>query len=342
MFGKHQFLIATLGDPEGIGPEIALKAWQRLSAKERKQVVWVGSQAALERSNFQNVPIRVWPDTDALTKTNSDRFNLIASPHSFTQSGAIAGWSVEFATQNVLDGVFEGMVTGPIDKSRLQDAGFEFAGHTEMIADLCSKHDDHRYQPTMMLTNENLRVALVTTHCALREVSERVTVNSITRAIMNTHQALRSWWGLSHPKIAVCALNPHAGEGGIFGYEEKEVISPCLDELKNQIDAEITGPHPADTLFATLGQKKADAVIAMYHDQGLIPAKQLDFDHMVNITLGIPIIRSSVDHGVGMDIAGQNRANPSSLISAIRLALKLKESRHERQYTPIQNQPSYL
>ncbi|MFH0843935.1 MAG: 4-hydroxythreonine-4-phosphate dehydrogenase PdxA, partial [Pseudomonadota bacterium] len=213
------------------------------------------------------------------------------------------------------------MVTCPINKALMNEAGYHFDGHTQLIASL-TKTDHY----VMMLAGERLRVSLVTIHCGLREVPTKLNRDSIYQTIMITSKALERDFGIERPRIAVAALNPHAGESGLFGSEEKEIIKPALDRAANE-GCRVEGPFPADTLFykAALGQ--FDAVVAMYHDQGLIPLKLLHFSDAVNITLGLPIIRTSVDHGTAYDIAGKGIADPSSLKAAVRTALRMAESR---------------
>ncbi|NDD91606.1 4-hydroxythreonine-4-phosphate dehydrogenase PdxA, partial [bacterium] len=208
--------------------------------------------------------------------------------------------------------------------------GYRYPGHTEMLAKLCKSKE-----VTMMLANDQLRVSLVTSHLALGGVSRALNAKSIKRTVRHTVEALQQWWGIESPKVAVAALNPHAGEGGMFGKEEIRTISPAISALKREFGDRVSlqGPLPADTLFAkNASQQKEnryDAIVCMYHDQGLIPVKLLDFARTVNITLGLPIIRTSVDHGVAFDLVGTGRADPSSFQSALRLAHELASKRKE-------------
>jgi 4-hydroxythreonine-4-phosphate dehydrogenase len=245
--------------------------------------------------------------------------------------GFQAGWAVEHAARLVLSGQARALITGPIHKARLQAGGYPFSGHTDLLGSLCLAPEN-----TMMLANEQLRVALVTVHTALARVSRGLTQEAVLRAISQTHESLQKYFGIPVPKIAVLALNPHAGEGGLFGSEEIKVIRPAIAQARRHFgkNAKISGPHPADTLFAqhilARPRDRYDAVVCMYHDQGLIPVKLLDFPKTVNITLGLPMIRTSVDHGTAFDIAGRNLADPSSLISAILLAVKMDRARSTR------------
>jgi len=248
----------------------------------------------------------------------------------FSLAGFQSGWAVERAARLVLGGVADAMVTGPISKERLQAGGYPYPGHTEMLAALC-----RRKQVTMMLANDQLRISLVTTHLALRDVSRAVTAREITRAVRQTVDSLQNWWGIRRPRVAICALNPHAGESGLFGTEEIRVITPTIRKLQKQFgdQAILQGPLPADTLFAKHVEARpgdrADAVVCMYHDQGLIPVKLLDFPRTVNVSLGLPIVRTSVDHGVAFDIAGTGKADASSFQSALRLACEIVSIRKE-------------
>jgi 4-hydroxythreonine-4-phosphate dehydrogenase len=222
-------------------------------------------------------------------------------------------------------------VTGPISKERLQKGGFHYAGHTEFLAHLCGLKQDG---VTMMLANSQLRVSLVTTHISLQNVSKFLTKEKISQTVLQTVEGLKLFWGIEKPKIAILSLNPHAGENGLFGDEEIKVIRPTLENLKNLGETscfEIEGPFPADTFFAHhISNPKFDAVVCMYHDQGLIPVKLIDFQNTINVTLGLPIIRTSVDHGVGFDIAGKNRADPSSLLAAIQAAMRMLNNKKVR------------
>lgn len=248
----------------------------------------------------------------------------------FSLPGYQSGWSIEAAARLALARKVDAIVTGPISKARLQAGGFDFPGHTEMLARAC-----RRRRVTMMLANSQLRVTLVTTHLALKAVSSSLTGAAISTTIRHTVDSLRAWWGIDHPRVAVAALNPHAGEGGLFGHEEDRLIGPAVKRLQRRYrdTATLEGPLPADTLFArhlsAPASERFDAVVCMYHDQGLIPVKMIDFPNTVNITLGLPLIRTSVDHGVAFDIAGRGLADPSSFKSAFRLACDMVKNRRE-------------
>jgi 4-hydroxythreonine-4-phosphate dehydrogenase len=220
-----------------------------------------------------------------------------------------------------LAGTVNALVTAPLSKEALNAAGYSFPGHTELLASMTGAKNQ-----VMLLAGPRLRVALVTTHLPLREVSTTLTTERIKRTIVITFQWLKRYMGVTDPKLAVAALNPHAGEGGLFGSEEEEIITPAIEEC-HQEGIVVDGPFPPDSLFFHAASGKYDAVVSMYHDQGLIPLKLLHFRDAVNITLGLPIIRTSVDHGTGYDIAGQGLADSTSLINAILMASKMALTR---------------
>ena len=325
-------LAVTPGDPDGIGPELL---WSTLRSRRfpstQVRLLCVGAaepfqkmgvplvETTLERLRAGDFPeIRKGPYV----------WILPAPPKRLP--GFQSGWAIEIATQLIEEKIAAAVTTGPISKERLQKGGYLYPGHTEFFAALCSKKTPRRpakpIEPTMMLANDKLRVSLVTTHLALSDVSQELTRARIRRCITHTKDALKSGWGTKNPRIAVCALNPHAGENGLFGCEEKKIIAPEIRALQKKFKntATLSGPHPADTLFANhVNGKNYDAIVCMYHDQGLIPVKLIDFANTVNITLGLPIIRTSVDHGVAFDLVGTGTADPSSLQAAIKLAVQL-------------------
>jgi 4-hydroxythreonine-4-phosphate dehydrogenase len=297
-------IFITPGDPAGIGPEIAVKALKRAKyapARLGFRLVCVGASAPFRELR---APVVELSEEDLIRgRFPKKGIPILAAPEQnlFGKhlEGFQSGWSIEKATHLIQQGYGEALVTGPISKERLQAGGFRFSGHTDFLAHLCNVPE-----VTMMLANDQLRISLVTVHIGLAQVPKALTREKLRRAILHTAEGLRSYWGVRKPKIAVAALNPHAGEGGLFGREEIEVITPELESLRGR-----------------------DAVVCMYHDQGLIPVKLLDFQRTVNVTLGLPIVRTSVDHGVAFDIAGKNLADPSSLESAIDLAAAIARKR---------------
>lgn len=231
-----------------------------------------------------------------------------------SSSGRAMADYIEWACSRCVAGDVAGMVTAPINKELLRAAGVAFPGHTELLADRCEVDE-----VVMMLAGETLRVCLVTTHCALRDVPQRLNAERILTTIRIVASSLQRQFGIEKPRLAVLALNPHAGEGGLFGDEESRHIAPAIAAARAE-GVLASGPHSADTLFWFAAQGEYDAVICMYHDQGLIPLKLLHFDDGVNVTLGLPIVRTSVDHGTAYDLAGTGQASPASLIAAVRMA----------------------
>lgn len=325
-------IVVTPGDPDGVGPEICWKSAKHSEA----QLVFVGARKPFDEMGAKIVEVTEQDlRSGHLPQSSPHSIFLVAAPTSAPKKkflpGYQSGWSIEVATRLVQDGIAQALVTGPISKERLQRGGFKYEGHTEFLADLCGTQS-----VTMMLANDQLRISLVTTHLALASVSKALTRVKIRRAVTQTIEHLQKWWGISTPRVAVAALNPHAGEAGLFGKEEIKIISPEIRALQRKYgrSAQIIGPLPADTLFATnqlaAENEKYDAVVCMFHDQGLIPVKLLDFRKTVNVTLGLPIVRTSVDHGVGFDIAKTGKADPSSLRSAIDLALHIVSKKAAR------------
>jgi 4-hydroxythreonine-4-phosphate dehydrogenase len=309
----------TIGEPAGIGPELAVMAWDAL----RKEVPFflIGDPAHLPAgTDWVEIaaPDEVVLGGSALAVL-PHRFEGPRTPglaHSAQAKGVVA--VIERAVALASSGKVSGICTLPIHKQALQDgAGFGFPGHTEFLAHLCDTPD-----VVMMLAGPQLRVVPATIHIPLSEVTAALTPELLETRIRITHAALVSQFGIPAPRLAVAGLNPHAGEGGKIGHEEQTLIAPVLDALRKE-GLRIEGPMSADTMFHAAARATYDAAICMYHDQALIPIKTLDFDRGVNVTLGLPIIRTSPDHGTAFDIAGTGHANPSSTIEALRLAWRL-------------------
>ncbi len=328
-------LAVTPGDPDGIGPEIVWKSVRyrrRWDPSNQVSFFCVGAELPFRRLRARIEQLTsndlLDPDLARRIRANPAAVWLLAAPETAPGRrllpGFQSGWSIEHAVSCVKNGQAAALVTGPISKERLQLGGYPYPGHTEFLASLAGQN-----KVTMMLANEQLRVALVTTHIALRDISKKLTKEKIERCIDQTLESLRLQWGIKRPRIAVTGLNPHAGENGLFGEEEKKTIRPAIVRSAKKWSglALIDGPFPADTLFAqhhlAKPARRWDAIVCMYHDQGLIPVKLLDFPKTVNVTLGLPWIRTSVDHGTGFDIAGKGLADPSSFQSALRLATRL-------------------
>lgn len=334
MVGGHETgtkpIAVSMGDPAGIGLEITLKAWcQRRERALPPFILFANADtvAALARATAPDVEIgRVTNSADAarLFATQLPVFDIPletrprpGSPDARNASGTIA--AIERAVEAVFANQASAVVTNPIAKSVLKQAGFAHPGHTEFLAHLAAKRTGTAPHPVMMLAAEELRVVPLTIHIALAEVPSRITQRLLADTARILARALARDFGIVAPRIAVAGLNPHAGEAGTMGREEIETIIPALDLLRSEGMA-VKGPFPADTLFHAGMRPTYDAVLAMYHDQALIPLKTLDFDRGVNITLGLPFVRTSPDHGTAFDIAGKELANPESFVAALRQA----------------------
>ena len=318
-------LIITSGEPAGIGPDVCLAA---LARDWRCELVLAADRGVLEaRAARLNFPIR-FHAYDAAAVSRAHRAGTAALIDIAAPAPVVPG---ELDPRNAryvlalldraIDGCrareFAGMVTAPVQKSVINDAGIAFSGHTEYLASRLGVR-----RPVMMLTAGTLRVALVTTHLPLARVPSGITADAVSETVNIVDRELRTRWRIARPRIVVCGLNPHAGEGGHLGTEETRVIEPTLATLRAD-GLDVVGPVPADTAFTASALRGVDAVVAMYHDQGLPVLKAVGFGHAVNVTLGLPIIRTSVDHGTALDVAGTGRADAGSLIAAIEAALAL-------------------
>jgi 4-hydroxythreonine-4-phosphate dehydrogenase len=321
-----------MGDPAGIGGELSLKAW--LALRGTGQVFFVLDDperlARLALDMGLAVPIRLITDAAAAAEVFWSALpvlpvRLVAAPMPGRPDQANATAivaSIERATKLALAGQAGGVVTNPINKAALYQAGFAYPGHTEFLAELTGAVG----QQIMMLASPMLRVVPVTVHASLRDSIAMLTTEMIVAAARTTAHALRRDFGIASPRLAVAGLNPHAGEQGALGSEETTLVQPAIDALRSE-GIDVSGPWPPDTMFTAAARKRYDVAICMYHDQALIPLKTLDMDHGVNVTLGLPIVRTSPDHGTAYDIAGRGVADPSSLIAAIELAAQLAERR---------------
>ncbi|MCK9555459.1 4-hydroxythreonine-4-phosphate dehydrogenase PdxA [bacterium] len=322
---KKPVVVFTMGDPSGIGPEICVKAALSKKVLSVCSPVIFGDPLVIEEAGILigkkihiisgkldsaelGKKICVMPAVKHKGKLEPGIISAL--------SGISAMKCIDVALRYALEGKISGIVTAPINKESIKKAGYDFPGHTEYLADKTKTKDF-----AMMLIGGNIRTALVTTHLPLRKVAGRLTVSGIYRKILVLNDGMLKL-GFKKPRIAVCALNPHAGEHGRFGSEEQKIIKPAIIKAaRKKIDC--SGPFPADTVFYFANKKKYDAVLAMYHDQGLIPVKMLGFDDGVNITLGLPFIRTSPDHGTAFDIAWKNKASSKSMETAAILAAKL-------------------
>jgi len=316
-------LALTPGEPTGIGPDLCVQLAQQPS--EAELVVIADPELLRERAARLGLALRLEPFVaDQVRPSGEGCLSLLpVSLRKPVQCGrpnpANAGYVLDTLRQAVrlcLDGTLDALVTGPVHKAVINDAGLHFSGHTEFLAQLCSAF------PVMMLATPGLRVALATTHLPLAEVSASITAPLLTRVLRVLHSDLRHRFGIPKPHILVCGLNPHAGEGGHLGREEIDIIQPTLARLRAE-GMDLEGPLPADTLFTERYLRRADAVLAMYHDQGLPVLKHMGFGRAVNITLGLPIIRTSVDHGTALELAGTGRADSGSLRAAVDTAIAL-------------------
>jgi 4-hydroxythreonine-4-phosphate dehydrogenase len=316
-------VVISCGEPSGIGPEVAARAWALL--KDEVPMVWMGDPRHLP----SDIPFVVIGTTDAAADASKDALPVIL--HDF-ESAATYGQPTASHAAHVIDVIVRGvqmvrdghasaLCTAPIHKKALKDgAGFAYPGHTEYLAALAGVDD-----VVMMLASDQLRVVPATIHIALDQVPTALTPQSLRRTIEITHQGLQTQFGILAPRLAIAGLNPHAGEGGSMGTQELDWIAPLIAQMQSEGYA-LTGPLPADTMFHTAARARYDAAIAMYHDQALIPIKTLDFDKGVNVTLGLPFIRTSPDHGTAFDIAGKGIANPTSMVEAIRLANRMAQA----------------
>ncbi len=318
-------LALTPGEPAGIGPDLCVMLAQR-PHPDVDLVAFADPELLLRRAERLGLELELLPSEANSTPGPVQPGQLRVAPVSLREE-AICGKldprnadyvleSLTKATEGCLAGDYAGLVTGPVHKGVINDAGLAFTGHTEFLADICQAH------PVMLLATPGLRVALVTTHLPISEVSRAITAERLQRVASILHRDLQQRFGLKQPRILVCGLNPHAGEQGHMGREEIEIIEPTLAEL-NTAGMQLIGPLPADTLFTPVMLQQADAVLAMYHDQGLPVLKHLGFGKAVNITLGLPIVRTSVDHGTALPLAGTGQVKLGSLQYAVKVASEM-------------------
>ncbi len=317
-----------MGDPAGIGPEVIVKGLA--TTPDTCRPIVIGDAAHLRRTADRFVPTLSLNPIKTLQEACFENgalnvLDLANVPESLAlgQASAAGGKAAVAYIQKAVDLALahevHAITTAPISKEGLHLAGHRYPGHTELLAELTGTPE-----VALMLAGEGLRVVLVTTHVALDEVKKLITRDRVARTIRLTHRWLTQV-GLDHPQIAVTGLNPHCGDGGIFGDEEQSAILPAV-ELSREAGIAVSGPFPADALFGRIRSHPYDAVVAMYHDQGMIPVKMVSMDHAVNITLGLPIIRTSVDHGTAYDIVGKGVASADSLLEALKVASALTQS----------------
>lgn len=336
--GSARPLALTMGDPAGIGPELALMAWaSRTTASLAPFCLYGCAQTLRARAKKigVDVPVEAIATSGEGARVFSHALPVIDMPVAETvvagqpsaQNGAATIATIERAVADVKSGVASAIVTNPIAKSVLYAAGFKHPGHTEFLAALANMHwPGAAHQPVMMLASDDLKVVPLTIHVPLANVPGMITRELITTTVRITAEALRRDFGIAQPRIAIAGLNPHAGEDGTIGREEDDIIAPALNALRSD-SVTLIGPLSADTMFHAAARATSDAAICMYHDQALIPIKTLAFDKGVNVTLGLPFVRTSPDHGTAFGIAGRGTASVTSLIEALRLADRMVAAR---------------
>jgi len=326
-------LAITMGDPAGIGPEIIMKALQLPQVWHVCRPLVVGSVSVFARAVSKlGAPLTIAQVSNHDSGDSREIFRRGRIPlfdpfietirpvrmgHASASAGDMAVMCIQSAVRMAQAGCVAGMVTAPINKEAMHQAGHYYPGHTEMLADLTKAKESG-----MLIMGGPLKIVFTTTHLPLRDVPKALTIPKILKAIRLAHFGLNQLFGVKKPRIAVAGFNPHAGENGLFGDEESRLVLPAIKQGK-ALGIACTGPYPADTMFAKALTGAFDGIVALYHDQGLIPLKTVAFGHCVNITVGLPILRTSVDHGTAFDIAGKGKADPTSLVDAIVMAAKL-------------------
>ena len=325
----NKILAVTMGEPAGVGGEIILKAWQARVEQDLPAFFTIDNIPRL-KAIAPDCPIKEISTPDeamdafnhALPVLNIDLPEKPKLGALNPANGRAVLTSIEMGVEFCMKGEASAMVTNPIHKAALYNVGFKHPGHTEFIAHLCGENET----PVMMLMAKDLRCVPLTVHIPLKDVPQAVTQALIIEKARILRHALQQDFGIQNPHIAVAGLNPHAGEDNKIGFEDSTVIAPAIEALRQE-GVNITGPHPADTMFHEQARAQYDAAIGMYHDQALIPVKTIDFHGGVNITLGLSVVRTSPDHGTALDIAGQNIANYQSLMNAIKAAAQIVENR---------------
>jgi 4-hydroxythreonine-4-phosphate dehydrogenase len=306
-------LALTVGDPAGIGPEVVLRALAAPDRPDAAVVVYGPMTSLVDRAERFGLPM---PQDAGARVVDIPLAETIVLGRSSAAGGRAAAEAVLRAARDAAAGLVDALVTAPLNKESLHAAGYPWPGHTEMLAEAAATPD-----VAMMFLGGGLRVVLLTIHRSLRSVPDAVTADEVRRVVRLVHRELPRF-GVSRPRIALCGLNPHAGEGGLFGREEQEVLIPAVAALGAE-GIDVSGPHPADSLFVRASRGEFDVVVAGYHDQGLIPVKLAAFGHAVNVTIGLPFVRTSVDHGTGFDIVTRGVADGSSLVEAMKAAVML-------------------
>lgn len=331
-------LLLTPGEPAGIGPDVLLQWFVSATETARQPIIAVADPELLSARAGQlglTIKLHVLEDIASLRASGNALCVIPCRLAQAVKAGRPDASNANYvldclrtATDLCLSGQADALITGPVQKSIINEAGISFSGHTEFLAERSAPAGEY-IEPVMMLATAGLRVALVTTHLPLRDVPSHITPAKLRYCLNVLHASLQRDFGIQRPRILVAGLNPHAGEDGHLGSEELEIINPVLEDLRSQ-GMQLQGPLPADTLFTPKYLAQADAVLAMYHDQGLPVLKHLGFSRAVNITLGLPLIRTSVDHGTALDLAGSGQADSGSLAYAIEVARQLAHARHSQ------------
>lgn len=316
-------LVVSMGDPCGIGPDIIINAWLEHAASLPDMAI-LGSRATLEEraqamgrqvalSNGHGAGLRI-------IELENRPHGIPGKPDAVDAAATLE--AIERGVEMVVEGKASALVTCPINKKALYDTGFTHPGHTEYLAELAGKHLGGTHHPVMMIAGPELRTVPVTIHIPVSQIPETLSTHLIVETVLITARDMQSRFGIPSPRIAIAGLNPHAGENGSIGLEDETLVRPAVEELRTR-GVNAMGPLPADTLFHAAARATYDVAVCMYHDQALIPAKMLGFDDGVNVTLGLPFIRTSPDHGTAYDIAGTGKANPSSFVAALHMAAEM-------------------
>lgn len=326
-------LALTMGEPSGIGPDLAISAWHHRQQLNLPAFAVFGCAKTLSmRASAlrMDLPLRAasaeslarCPETDEMIVVDAPAAQPDCCGQLYPENGKAVISSIQNAVSAVFQGYCAGVVTNPIHKKNLYDTGFTYPGHTEFLGALAQQHTGQPVMPVMLIASDILSTVPVTIHIPIEDVPQALTSDLIVETIRICNRDYVERFGIARPRIAVAGLNPHAGEDGSIGLEDRDVIAPALAKLKTE-GINVTGPLPADTMFHPRARAQYDVAVCMYHDQALIPAKTLAFDDGVNVTLGLPFVRTSPDHGTALDIAGKGIARTDSLIAAIRLAAKM-------------------
>ncbi len=328
-------IAVTIGEPSGVGPEVILKAWFKRKEFNLADFFVIGSATILEKY-AEHLSLNVPISTITAPEQTASKFRIslpvldlnlanefVLGTPTITTAPMVIG-AIEKSVELIMNGSVRAMVTAPIHKAALYEAGFKSPGHTEFLAQICENYKGEPFHPVMMLASEQLCVVPLTIHVALKDVPGLINEEIIIKTVKIINFSMQKYFGLENPRIAISGLNPHAGENNAFGREETDIIIPAIEKLKLEA-IRITGPIPADTMFHKAARDKYDVALCMYHDQALIPIKTIDFDAGVNVTLGLPIIRTSPDHGTALNIAGRGLANPTSIINSLKLADRMSQ-----------------